>query len=209
MWYSCKVVNYTLICLICLIFFYDLFIYSLRIRLQPNVGFNHVRYCVLLTHIDLYYPRFGQFIDVWKDAEYINEVIVENTRFDNGSILELSHDHEHIDLGNSLFETFQDKKFLSNTLNSQKTFDLSLSNLGSYLYDRVKRVDGPLKITEIYQGDSISTDGFPSLMIHVSTWDSRIMIQLSSSRRTFGAQYSDRFMEFYKLAIEKSLFVED
>jgi hypothetical protein len=184
---------------------------SLRIRLQPNIEFNHVRYCVLLTHIDLYYPRFGQFKDVWKDAEYINEVIVENTKFENGSILELSHDNEYIDLGNSLFDSFQDQKLLSNSLNSHKTFDLSLSNLGTYLYDRVKRVDGPLNITEIYHGDSINTDpnGFPSLMLHVSTWNSQIMIQLSSSRKAFAAQYSDQFMEFYKLAIEKSLYKEE
>lgn len=181
---------------------------NLRLRLNPNIEFYHMRYCVLLTHLDLYYPRFGTFKDIWKDAEYVNEVIANNTRFDNGSILELSHDNEYIEMGNSIFDSCQDAKILSNLLNSQKTFDLSLSNLGTYSFDRVKRIDGPLKISEIYHGDSINTEpnAFPSLMLHVSTWDFRIMIQLSSSRRAFATHYSDQFMELYKLAIEKSLF---
>ena len=181
---------------------------NLRIRLKPNLDFSHVRHCVLLTHLDLYYPHFGTFKDVWKDSEYINSVISENTRFDNGSILELSHDQEYIDIGNSTFEFLQDPKLLSYSLNSQKNFDLSLSNLGTYLYDRVKRVDGPLKISEIYHGDSINTDpnAFPSLMLHISTWDSRLMIQLSSSRKAFAAHFSDQFMSLFKYSIEKSLF---
>jgi hypothetical protein len=179
---------------------------NLRIRLDPNIDFSHIRNCVLMTHLDLFYPRIT-FQDIWKDAQYINEVVSENTRFDNGSILELSHDDEYLDLGNTAFETLQDHNLLSFALNSHKNFDLSLSNLGTYLYDRKKCVDGPLKLSEIYHGDSINSDpnSFCSLMLHISTWDGRIMIQLSSSRKAIAAHYSDKFMHLYQLVIEKSI----
>lgn len=180
---------------------------NLRIRLQPNVDFSHTRYCVLLTHLDLFYPKIGTFQDIWADAEYINDVLAERLRFDTGTILEVTHDFENIELGHSAFQLLKNSSDLSVALNSYKNYDMSFSNLGTYVYDRKKRVKGPLKLSEIYHGDSIATDphAFCSLMMHCCTWEGRLMFQLSSSRKTIAVHYTDQFINLINLVLEKSL----
>ena len=79
-----------------------------------------------------------------------------------------------------------------------------LSNIGTYATDMQKVLDGPLKIEEIYFGDiSSGTVSIYSLSLFVLTFNNKLMFRLSTNRKLFDSNHSDRFMVLFEQQLKR------
>ena len=166
-----------------------------------------MRYLATLLKIDANYPEFGKFENIVNDAKYLNDQIERAANMDDGSFLIEQLDYNGIDDANELFLKVKGKpQDYCPTVAKYLRDDLIISNTGNYIYKN-KRQDpqGPLKITEIYFGDSpVSNPQIePALILHLSYWNDQIMFQLSSNRSAIGSVYSDRFVQLIDQNIQK------
>lgn len=99
---------------------------NVRFRLNPTVDFSHIRSLTTYLEPRLMYPDFGLFANVWDDAVFINKVIAEASDLDSGAIFMYSHDREHSDELNKLFETYSDKNEIISLLNSDNNSDMGI-----------------------------------------------------------------------------------
>jgi hypothetical protein len=179
---------------------------NFRLRLNPMLDFSHVRDLVFLAKVNFDTPNFGQFRDIWKDAEYINKFIDAGLCTEDGSIFLASHDIDFLMKLNKIWQ---------NSLLNESNCDLSsikghysdlvLSNTGRWVYDYKKRVDGPLSINEIYYGDSLTSN--PNLscavIFHSSYWNKELQVCFSSNKSSIGSIFMDRFAAlFEKIVID-------
>lgn len=187
---------------------------NLRFRLgSPEIDLSDMRFFVVLVSINLFYPQFklaSSFEDldieeIWESAKYVNEIICEKTKFENGSLLQYSHNLKHIDEANRVFEEYN-RKFTAAELNRHNFCDFLVSNLGSHASDRKTVIDGEYKLTEVYHGDCLSTvpSYFSAMMLHIITFNNQMMFQLSTNRHMFAADHADNFMSIFKNFLEKS-----
>jgi hypothetical protein len=183
---------------------------NLRFRLNPQVDLSDLRFFVVLISINLFYPKINldstDIEQIWQNAEYVNEAICEKTKFENGSLLQYSHNFESINEANKIFEEFPISK-CSAEMNRYNFCDFLISNLGTHASDRKKLIDGDYKLTDVYHGDCLTSNpsNFSAFMLHICTLNNQMMFQLSTNRNIFGSEHADRFMDIFKTSLEKSV----
>ena len=84
-------------------------------------------------------------------------------------------------------------------LNHEITCDLVISNLGTFVNDAKKVLDGPIDIKEIYCTDSLNSKPrvVPAIYYHMLFWRGEIMAQYGCNMETFGRKYVERYKELY------------
>lgn len=171
---------------------------NMRFRTQPNIPFSSIRICVLLTKLNLLYPQLSMDNN-WNSIKYINECLAKETNITTGSLFKFSHDFDSLKAVDELFKGNDDLTQIASILNQENSCDFVLSNTGTYVYDSVKRISGPLIISETYYGDSLVSipNEFAPIMLHTSTWNDCLMIQLSSNRRIFSSENADKFVKYF------------
>lgn len=203
---------------------------NLRIRLKPEIDFSHVRFLVVLVSINMFYPEFNfdglndecimneteenysHIRDrIWSNAKYVNSCLAEKTQFQNGGLLQYTHNFEAMSEANKMFSNRvndDDISKLSSELNRFSFSDFVLSNIGTYVNDRKQAVkEGPFNLIELYHGDLLVSNpsNFAPIMLHVCTWQDQFMFQLSSNRNTFDGKHADRFMQIFEKVLEKTI----
>ena len=179
---------------------------NLRFRMKPEVDLCDMRFFAVLISINLIYPFFNLENEcIWENAKYVNKMIAEKTQFENGSLLQYSHNSKYIDEANRVFRELSVSK-APKELNRYNFCDFLISNLGTYASDRKKLIDGDYKLTEIYHGDCLLANPsyFSSFMLHVSTFNNQMMFQLSTNRNMFASEHADRFMAIFKTILQRS-----
>ena len=168
---------------------------NLRFRVQPNINFAHTRLCVLACNINLLYSDFGKYDNMINESKYVDNMLAESIK--NGSIFDLIFnfiEEKYIDTSKTDINTIYKIQDL------QRTCDVILSNTGTYVSDKIKVVDGPLKIDELYYGDSLKS--YPSqhnpFILHVHTFNERLMFQLSTNKTKISSSCAQRFLELFE-----------
>ena len=183
---------------------------NLRFRLgNPEVDLSDMRFYAVLVSINLFYPniKLGSNVDqIWENAAYVNKIIAEKTHFENGSLLQYSHNSKYIDEANKIFNEHQ--KSPAAELNRYNFCDFLVSNLGTHVSDRKILVEGDYKLKEVYHGDSICSNPsyFSTFMLHIISFNSQMMFQLSTNRTIFSSEHADRFVDIFKNILEKIFF---
>ncbi len=182
---------------------------NLRLRYQPNLDFSHIRFQVCLAHLNLSLPFFGEYKSIWKDSAYVNEMIDQNTCIDNGRLFLTTHDKKAVEHFNRLFEDCFDRHLnVCKMMSETNHCDLILSNIGTYVYDRKKCVNGKFRISEIYYGDSLISNPnmISALILHVSNWNGEIQMLLSSNLAAIGSIFVNRLIYLFKKILIESLY---
>jgi hypothetical protein len=182
---------------------------NLRLRYQPNLDFSHIRFQVCLVHLNLSYPYFGEYKSIWKDSVYVDEVIGKSTYIDNGKLFLATHETKAVEHFNRLFEDCIDRqKNVCEKMSETNHCDLILSNIGTYVNDRKKCVNGKFQISEIYYGDSLISNPnmLSALILHVSNWNGEIQMLLSSNLAAIGSVFVDRLIYLFEKILIESLY---
>ena len=150
-----------------------------------------------MAHLETSKSKFGKYLDFWSDVKYIHGLVEECTSFETGTIFSLSHNFDYLRAFDDVFNQSADNKDACIRLNKKNKCDLLLSNIGTHVVNRKKVIDGPIKITETYFGDSLTSNPniLPALMFHVAFWNGEIMIQLSSNKSSIGSIYIEQLVE--------------
>jgi hypothetical protein len=170
---------------------------NLRFRVEPNIDFSHVRDYATGFGLELEYPSFGKYENMLDDCKYVEKEVKQNikdcTMFDwilNGQ--------------DEIFDD-TDLKTVYAEHDAARVCDFLMSNTGTWVADRKKVLDGPIKIDELYYGDSLKS--FPTMnipfILHIHTFNERLMIQLSSNRTRINSIYSDRFIILFEKYLRK------
>ena len=183
---------------------------NLRFRVQPNIDFSHVR--SFTTYVDpvIPYPTFGQFENSWKAAKIIDELVADATTISSGAIFKHSHNFDAIYEMNSLFASkTNDINYLMNFCESISDTDMSISNAGTYVFNKKKLTSlKPFKIEETYYTDSICntrTCLLGALNYHISFWNGKLMVALCSNKAAIGSVFSERLIKLFIENFKKSL----
>lgn len=174
---------------------------NLRFRLEPKVDFSSIGYFSTLMGIDLEYPNFGKYENIWKDSKYVDELIGEMSRVDTGAIFADSHNYQATKEVNNLFETIADKKEICKILNSNSKWDIIASNIGTYLCkNKTQNPLGPFKIEEVYFTDSLNSEPAidSSLLLHITYWNDQLMFMISSNKSSIDSQKIIRLVDLYE-----------
>lgn len=172
---------------------------SLRIRLEPNIDFSHTRTCTSAILLELEYPDFGKYENFFDDCKFVDRMVPKKIKERSMFDWILNEDSKLID------ETYKtDPQKLNAILDNQRLCDVVISNNGTWVYDRKKVINGPIKIEELHYGDSLKS--FPTMnipfILHMHTFNERLMIQLSSNRSKISSISSDRFLFIFKKVLE-------
>lgn len=181
---------------------------NLRLRYQPNLDFSNIRFQVCLAHLNLSYPFFGEYKSIWKDSAYVDDLIAKSTSIDDGKLFLTTHDKMAIEHFNRLFEECIDRnRNVCEKMSETNHCDLILSNIGRYVNDRKKLVNGKFKISEIYYGDSLISNPnmLSALILHVSNWNGEIQMLLSSNLAAIGSVFVNRLIYLFKKILLESL----
>ena len=180
---------------------------NLRFRLgNPEVDLSDMRLYAVLVSINLFYPNIkldSNIEKIWENAKYVNKIIAEKTQFENGSLLQYSHNSKYIDEANKCFS--ENRKKPAVELNRYNFCDFLVSNLGTHVSDRKKLVDGDYELKEVYHGDCICANPsyFSAFMLHIISFKSQMMFELSTNRNIFASEHADRFIYIFKSNLEK------
>jgi hypothetical protein len=175
---------------------------NLRFRVQPNIDFSQTRLCVLGCSMDLLHPNFGKYeYNTIEEVNYVDRVLAEKIR--DGAIFDFFFDEKYNQIEKLYDEV--DLKGVYNILDSQRRVNILLSNTGTYVSDQKNVLDGPLKIEELYYGDSIKSYPSPHnlIILHAHTFNNRLMIQLSTNRTRINSIHADRFMILFENNLRK------
>jgi hypothetical protein len=178
---------------------------NMRMRLSPNVDFSHMRNLIALADIRIQNRFTPDSYDVWNEANYINARLCEEMRIDNGSLFKVTHNFKRIDrILHVLRDQQQTTSDKLNEVDFDDKCDIALSNIGLYLQEKHAVPNGPLRIVEIYHGESVQSypNFVPSFLMHSSTWNGRFMFELSTNRRAIGFTYANRFMQLFESILE-------
>jgi hypothetical protein len=177
---------------------------SLRVRYEPNVDFSHCGFHIAVSVFSTEGDKFGKYEHFWHDAAYINELIQSNIRSDNGTLFSITHDH---DKRRKFNQTFAQELYenIENILGPNKIYDLAISNLGTFVNDRVKENEGKFQINELYISDSLQSKLIPALLIHVINWKGKTMFQLGANNLGLGVNYFKRYKHFILHEIDHSV----
>lgn len=175
---------------------------NLRFRAKPNIDFSRTRSCVGGFNIDLKYPTFGKYEDIWNDAKYINDLI--HLKIENSDMISMFIDGTFKQI-ESIFNESTSFQETVTILNQETNEDVVLSSIGKYVADKKPVLEGPLKLEESYFGDSLAADFtfFPSFVLHISFINERIMFQLSTNKHRFYSGHADRFMTLFEQQLRK------
>jgi hypothetical protein len=175
---------------------------NLRFRVEPKIDFSHTRICVLGCYLNLFYPNFGKYENMIEESKYVDKILADKIK--DRSIFDFFIDDKY-EAMSALYEQM-DLNSIYCLFDSQRNCDLIISNTGTYAADQKKVLDGPLKIDELYYGDSLKS--YPTqhvpLIVHVHTFNGRLMIQLSSNKKKLNSVYADRFMVLFEKYLKSS-----
>ena len=156
------------------------------------------------------YPEFGKFENIWKDTRIIDDLVTSATSMSTGAIFKHSHNFEANHEMNNLFANkCNDKDFLLNLMNSYGESDMSISNAGTYVFNKKKLTSlKPFKIEETFYTDSICnvrTCLLGALNYHISYWNGKLMIALCSNKAAMGSGFTERLVQLFKDNLKKSI----
>ena len=177
---------------------------SLRFRFVPNIDFSHVRDCTSGFPLDLEFPKFGKYEKFPDDCKFIDKLVLKNIN-DHSNLDWILNDTKYIDtkLIDELYK--KDPESINPILDNERLCDVLISNNGTWVSDRKKVIDGPMKIKELYYGDSLKS--YPTMnipfILHIHTFNNRLMVQLSSNRSKISSIHSDKFLFIFKTFLEK------
>jgi hypothetical protein len=173
---------------------------SLRFRFLPNIDFSHIRDCTSGFNLELEFPNFGKYESFSDDCKLIDKLVLKNINDKTNLDWILNEDTKQID---ELYKT--NPESMNSVLDNERQCDVLISNNGTWVSDRKNVIKGPMKIKELYYGDSLNS--YPTMnipfILHMHTFNNRLMIQLSSNRGRITSIYSDRFILIYKAFLEK------
>ncbi len=149
---------------------------------------------------------YGKFEDFWQDAKYVHSLIQENTSTETGTLFSVSHSSQ-IQEFNKVFANANSNEEVCNILSKDVGCHIAVSNLGTFVNDNVKVVEGPLQIKEIYCTDPLNSKPNITLAVlfHQLFWRGEIMIELGANKATIGSAYVDRYKKLYLDVINNSL----
>lgn len=182
---------------------------NIRFRLKPSIVFSHIRSLTTYLEPKIFYPKFGLFENLWRDTAYLDTLIAEASNMEDGSIFAHSHNYEHAEEINHLFQNNSNVNDIISSLNCANGCDLGISNIGTYVFNSHKpNPSTPFKIVESYFTDSLCSSRSClccCTFYHVSFWDGKLMFALSSNKAQISSQFTDRLAQLYKNNLLKSV----
>lgn len=174
---------------------------NLRIRLDPILDFSNLGYFSCLVPINTVYPKFGKYENLFDDARYLDKIINELTSVESGSIFNESHNFRATSEINDLFEKTNCIDDFCSMLNSNSTWDVMISNVGTYLTKQKRQNQKkPFKLKEIYFTDTQNT--YPcidaTILIHLITWNNQLMFMISSNKSGISSESFERLIKIFK-----------
>ncbi len=156
------------------------------------------------------YPEFGKFESIWTDTRLIDDLVTSATSMTTGAIFKHSHNIEANHEMNSVFASkSNDKGYLINLMYSYSESDMSISNAGTYVFNKKQPTpSAPFRIEETFFTDSICntrTCLLGALNYHISYWNGKLMIALCSNRAAIGSGFTERLVQLFKNNLEKSV----
>lgn len=181
---------------------------NLRFRLDPRVDLNACRFLTAITSFATQTHKFGSYKDIWADAKYIHELIIENTSTETGSIFNITH-FKYLDIFNQFFRFTNSSDTACKLLNlfDDDTCDMSVSNLGQFVNDGVKELPGKLSIKEIYCSDLLLSvpKVTSAIIIHIMYWKGETMFQIGANNCYIDVVFFKRFKELLMETIEQTI----
>jgi hypothetical protein len=168
---------------------------NLRFRAYPKIDYNLMRKYTAFVLVKAFYPDFGLFGDLWRDAKYLNELIKEASDFESGAAFYETHNFNDIIYMNKTFEIIKDKEKLISLFANEISYDLVISNCGKYVFDEKKpSLSKPFEIDEIYFCDSFQS--FPGTAVYLSYWNDELQFTISTNKSTISSCFVDQMINF-------------
>ena len=165
---------------------------SLRHRVKPSVDNSSVRFCILQDFLRI--CSYGKHESNVEEARYADKLLDADLK--EGLIYD-----SLLNSFSPVIETIVERLSMNilKRLISMIPFNYSLSNIGTYVNDRQKISEGPLKIDEMFFGDmSGGAIYIYSLGLFIQTFNNKLMVLLSTNRRAFDSKHADRFMILFE-----------
>lgn len=179
---------------------------NLRFRLNPKVDLNACRFLTAILAFGT--ESFGKYDDFWADAKHVHELIIENTKTETGALFSITH-FKYLDFFNQIFRFTPSSetacKFMS--LLDIDVCDLGYSNLGSFINDSKKELEGKLSIKEIYCSDLLLSVPkiTSSIIMHTIYWKGETMFQIGANNYYIDSSFLKRFKELILETIEETI----
>jgi hypothetical protein len=170
---------------------------NMRFRYKQPVDYSSVGYFSGLIPIEVEYPKFGQYENIWTDSKYWDEIIHESTDLESGAIFVDICDYELHKEINRLFETSGSLEEVCHKMQSSSRWDVFVSNIGTYLCNKKRQEPTkPFALKEIYYADSLNSSPSRdnSLIFHLGLWNDELMFMNTSDKARIAPHFTDRLM---------------